>query len=145
MLKLFCEKCGNVIKDGTKFCEHCGESVALPETSIAPEQNPVVEQKKNDEKTVYINNYHTNKRQPASVAGWIFRPLIACIPLVGPIIYFIMLFVWARDKSKEESFNNWAKAQLILLLIAVLIVILVILVIVIMGALAGSTIGVSTY
>ena len=29
------------------------------------------------------------------------------------IVYLIMLFIWSGDTAKEETFRNWAKAQLI--------------------------------
>ena len=58
-------------------------------------------------------------KQPISIGGWIGRSLISCIPLVGPLVYLIMLFVWAGDTTKEDSFRNWAKAQLIIMGIVV--------------------------
>jgi hypothetical protein len=44
------------------------------------------------------------------VGGWIGCSLIPLIPLVGGIVYLIMLFIWSDDTTKEESFRNWAKA-----------------------------------
>lgn len=73
--------------------------------------------------TNYVNNFYGTKKEPISVGGWILRSLIPCIPFVGSLIYFIMLFVWAGDSSKEESFCNWAKAQLWIMLIFVLLVV----------------------
>ncbi|MBQ7036072.1 MAG: hypothetical protein IJN74_01095 [Clostridia bacterium] len=63
------------------------------------------------------------------MGGWIGRSLIPMIPFVGGLIYFIMLFIWAGDKSKEVSFNNWAKAQLVVMLIGVVLAILFIVII----------------
>ncbi len=57
------------------------------------------------------------------------------IPFVGPLIYFIMLFIWAGDKGKEETFNNWAKAQLVVMLIGI---VLGLIVLAIIGAAVGS-------
>ena len=59
----------------------------------------------------------SSQEQPISVGGWIGRCLIPCIPVVGGLIYFIMLFIWMDDKNKEETFRNWAKAQLLVMLI----------------------------
>ena len=53
-------------------------------------------------------------KTPISVGGWIGRSLIPMIPLAGGIVYLIMLFIWSGDKTKEDTFRNWAKAQLIL-------------------------------
>ena len=79
--------------------------------------------------------------QPISVGGWIGRSLIPCIPGVGAIIYLIMLFVWMGDKTKEETFRNWAKAQLIVMGIAVGLVILL----VIFSAALGMSVAESMY
>lgn len=67
------------------------------------------------------------EKESVSVGGWIGRYLITLIPIVGPIIYFIMLFVWSGDESMDDSARNWAKAQLILLLVVLGIVFVVVL------------------
>lgn len=63
-----------------------------------------------------------SQEKPVSVGGWIGRSLIPYIPIVGWLVYLIMLFIWMGDESKEETFRNWAKAQLLVLLIVVGIV-----------------------
>lgn len=86
-----------------------------------PTPNPVVN-------TVVIPN--TPQKTPVSVGGWIGRSLIPYIPLVGGLVYLIMLFVWSGDTTKEDSFRNWAKAQLIVMAIVVgLVVVLTILIV----------------
>ncbi len=61
-----------------------------------------------------FNQYQSNQpKQVVTTGQWILRMLINLIPCVGPIIYFIMLFIWANDKTKEDTSSNWAKAQLI--------------------------------
>lgn len=115
---MICSNCKNQIADGSKFCEFCGSKVGV--ATQQPNTMPPVQNY-----NVTMQNY----RYPISVLGWIGRPLISCIPIVGPLIYFIMLFIWASDRSKEETFNNWAKAQLISLLIITLPIILIFLVI----------------
>lgn len=69
--------------------------------------------------------YPQSQPQPISVGGWIGRSLIPLIPVVGTIIYIIMLFVWCGDKTKELTFRNWAKSQLIIFLVILILVILV--------------------
>ena len=63
-------------------------------------------------------------KAPISVGGWIGRSLIPLIPLVGGIVYLIMLFIWSGDTTKEETFRNWAKAQLIVMAIAIVLTII---------------------
>ena len=127
---MFCEKCGKELQEGAKFCEGCGAPTQnAPAEVKAPVQEEVkpapVEKEAAPAPQVINNFYQEEKRDAVGVAGWIFRPLLALIPIAGPIVYLIMLFVWAGDKSKEKSFNNWAKAQLILLLIFVGIAVVV--------------------
>lgn len=62
------------------------------------------------------------QKEEITVLGWIWRFLLPSIPVVGWIINLIMLFIWMGDETKEESFRNWAKAQLIMMAIAVGIV-----------------------
>lgn len=79
-------------------------------------------------------NYQTNvpvvpqeaPKTPISVGGWIGRSLIPAIPLVGGIVYLIMLFIWTGDKTKEETFRNWAKAQLIVMAVVIALVIIMV-------------------
>ena len=75
------------------------------------------------------------KKESVSIGGWIGRFLIPYIPVVGGIIYLIMLFVWSGNAKKEDSFRNWAKAQLIVLAIAI---VLSIILAVVFGAAIGS-------
>ena len=72
--------------------------------------------------------FYNYPKEPISVGGWIGRSLIPCIPLIGSIVYLIMLFIWSGDKTKEETFRNWAKAQLIIT--AVVLVLTIVLVVV---------------
>lgn len=66
------------------------------------------------------------KKETVSIGGWIGRFLIPYIPVVGGIVYLIMLFVWSGNTKKEESFRNWAKAQLIVVAIAVVLSIILV-------------------
>ena len=65
-------------------------------------------------------------KAPISIGGWIGRSLIPMIPLVGGIVYLIMLFIWSGDKTKEVTFRNWAKAQLIIMAIVIVLTIILV-------------------
>ena len=106
-----CPTCSNSLNDEVEFCPNCGTNV--PSYSA----------------------HRQAAKEPVSVGGWIGRSLIPCIPLVGGIVYLIMLFIWSGDKTKEETFRNWAKAQLIVM--AVVIVLVIILAVVFGTAFAG--------
>ena len=49
-----------------------------------------------------------------SVKDWIVTMLLMCIPLVN----IILLFVWAFGSDENETRKNWAKANLIMMIIA---------------------------
>ena len=85
-----CKNCGTKFDDSVRFCPMCG-------TNIRTNQLP------------------GSAKQPITVGGWIGRSLISFIPVVGSLIYFIMLFIWSGNKEKEDTFRNWAKAQLIII------------------------------
>jgi hypothetical protein len=85
-----CTNCGATLNDTDSFCTSCGATVPV----------------------AYLGN--AQPKTPITVGGWIGRYLIPCIPFVGGIIYLVMLFIWSGDSTKEETFRNWAKAQLIM-------------------------------
>lgn len=98
-----CNNCGATLNDNVAFCPNCGSNV--------PAGYPA---------------YHQPvSAQPVSIGGWIGRSLIPFIPLVGGIVYLIMLFIWSGDTTKEETFRNWAKAQLIVMAIAIVLLIII--------------------
>ena len=66
------------------------------------------------------------------MGGWIGRTLIPCIPVLGSLVYLVMLFIWSGDSKKEDTFRNWAKAQLIILAIVLGLAII--------GAILGVTV-----
>ena len=86
-----CNSCNTTLDDNYSFCPNCGAS--------APVSYPA-----------YPWN---SSKEPISIGGWIGRSLIPLIPLVGGIVYLIMLFIWSGDNTKEDTFRNWATAQLI--------------------------------
>ena len=98
-----CKNCGTTLNDTDTFCTSCG--TAAP---AAP--------------AVYTQN---NAKEPISVGGWIGRSLIPLIPIVGSIVYLIMLFIWSGDSKKEDTFRNWAKAQLIVMAVTIVLSIIV--------------------
>ena len=92
-----CNNCGAQLNDNASFCGSCGANVHVAA--------------------------HKEPKAPISIGGWIGRSLIPYIPLVGGIVYLIMLFIWSGDTKKEDTFRNWAKAQLIIMAIVVILVV----------------------
>ena len=97
-----CNNCKTTLADSASFCPNCGAQ-SLP-------QYPAYGQ--------------GQVKESISVGGWIGRSLIPCIPLVGGLVYLIMLFVWSGDDRKEDTFRNWAKAQLIVMAVVFVLTLL---------------------
>ena len=97
-----CNNCGATLNDQDTYCVNCGNT--------AQPAYPVYSQ--------------PMAKEPISIGGWIGRSLIPLIPLVGGIVYLIMLFIWSGDVKKEDTFRNWAKAQLIIMAITIVLVII---------------------
>lgn len=97
-----CRICNTAVNDEASFCSNCGTHLPDGSSTYQPRIS----------------------REPISVGGWIGRTLIPCIPLIGGIIYLIMLFVWSGDRTKEDTFRNWAKAQLIVMAVVLALTIL---------------------
>ena len=146
-----CPKCG-AEADGV-FCINCGAAVndspAAPAAEkpaytppVQPAYQPPVQPTYQPPQQPY--GYYPPQQpveEPISVGGWIGRSLIPFIPVVGSIIYLIMLFVWMGDKTKEATFRNWAKAQLVVMGIVIGLVILL----VIFSAALGVSLAESVY
>ena len=135
-----CNSCGAELRDGSKFCTTCGSAVNNP--SVSDFNKPI-----NKPTRLYQNPAPASdtgpdsfgRPQPTTVGGWIGRLLIPAIPIVGGIIYIIMLFIWTGDQTKEATFRNWAKAQLIIMAIVFGIILIIFLITLITGvSLVGS-------
>lgn len=145
-----CSNCGTEMSFGHDFCTVCGQANILGDTA----QNAKVhEMGNNNDAQNYSNSspivtYQGEKFVPprvapnpygappnfyskevgcetVSVMRWIGRMLIPFIPFVGPIVYFIMIIVWACSDRFEATSRNWAIASLIMTAIGIIIGIIV--------------------
>lgn len=57
--------------------------------------------------------YQDSRSQIMTVGDWVITILITAIPIVG----LVMLFVWAFGDNQNQNKANWAKANLIWMLI----------------------------
>ena len=122
-----CPFCGVALADEVNFCTACGNAIPAPAPQPEAPQEPAYVP------PTYVPPANPvsyappveDKKKVVSVGGWMGRELIACIPIAGPIIYFVMLWVWSFKKSNEDSFRNWAKSRLVWMAISAGIGILV--------------------
>ncbi len=61
---------------------------------------------------MYVQNDAT------TTGGWMLTLLLMCIPIVN----FILLLVWAFGSGTEKSKQNWARANLIWLIIGLVVI-----------------------
>lgn len=112
-----CLKCGEMLEDTAKFCRKCGSRCDTASNMGAGGGYSQGQQINYQPYAAPMNG----SGYPVSVGGWIGRSLIlniiACIPIVGTIAYIVLLAVWSGDVSKEQTFRNWAKAQIVVFLI----------------------------
>lgn len=120
---MICHTCGRQIQNKeANFCEYCGASFRERKgyevdplydgSSIAsaPLPPPMPQ-------AAMVNK----KEKPVSFLDWLGTYLIMFIPLVGSIIFIIMMFVWSFGRNVSESKKNWAKATLLMTLIMFII------------------------
>lgn len=132
---MYCSNCNKTFPEGMVFCDNCGNRLTPGNTTgpnTMPSQNP---------NPTYQSNYSTQSFTPppypmspestannqVSTGKWIGIFLINIIPFVGPLIYLIMLFVWAFGQCKYPSLKSFSRAMLIFMLIGLIISIIVVL------------------
>ena len=134
-----CSLCRTMIPEGASRCPKCGASVSKQSsTGIQPRPaGPTGSQSAGPNGYQpagyggYPYPFPQVNNQPVSMGDWVVTLLVAAIPLVG----FIMYFVWAFSGGTPESKKNWARAVLIWMAIGFIPFVLA--VIAIFGALLG--------
>ena len=104
-----CNNCRTSVADNAPYCPNCGASFPNVRQNAYP---------------AYQQPMGGMPKAPVTVGGWIGRSLIPMIPIVGWLVYIIMLFIWTGDSTKEDTFRNWAKAQLIVMGVTIVVVVL---------------------
>ncbi len=65
-------------------------------------------------------NYTPVRNETVSIGDWIISYILMGIPLVG----FIMLIVWAFGSDAPQSKKNWARANLIIMVVSIVLMII---------------------
>lgn len=112
-----CANCGAEIDAATGRCMVCGAEVSAGDTGNIPNINREMYGAAPPRNTYY----EPLTNQPVSVARWIGRMFITWIPVVGSLVYLIMLIVWACSDKFEATSKNWALASLIMTIIRIIV------------------------
>ncbi|MDF2541267.1 MAG: hypothetical protein K0S47_985 [Herbinix sp.] len=106
---MICNTCGrNTLNEEANFCEYCGSSFreqARIVYNTAPPQNSVM----------------YKKEKPISFISWLGSMAFLFIPVVGILVFVVMLFVWSFTESTLPSKKNWARAMLVVVGVAFVI------------------------
>lgn len=104
-------------------------SAVASSASATQEENPYQKPQYTQTQPVYNQSQYTEPYQQKvpnypplppqdeshmTTVDWILRSCIPLIPFVGPIVYIVMVFVWALGDTPKKSLKTWAQAQLIL-------------------------------
>ena len=103
-----CQQCSTQLNDEVMTCPVCGVNVTSAPAPAAAYVPPV-----------YTPAPVPAPKKAVSVWEWVGRYALNLIPVLGSLVYVIMLFVWAFDSKYDDTSRNWAKAQLIIAAIAV--------------------------
>ncbi len=115
-----CYNCGYESQDGN-FCPGCGGNlVDVEQIQQSQEEQSVVEQPVYDYQQPVQQMYQPMPAvadEEVSLGNWMVTILLTAIPCVN----LIMLLVWAFGGGAPKSKSNWAKANLIYVLISLAI------------------------
>ena len=161
-----CPNCNKVCMDRDAFCTQCGMAFPVAAQSAAEEkpveetpvyqaapvepqiptyQAPPAEPEAPQAPTYQVPPQYAaytaqNGEEPVSTGKWVLYQLIPLTPVVGGLVYIVMMFVWAFGQNNNTTFRNWARSQLILAGIGLVIGILALVAVVALGvSLAGMS------
>jgi len=109
---MLCKNCGRTSQnENANFCDYCGASFRTSANGGFYDATHRDEAAKVQEKPAVIN---VIGERPIMMKEWLGMLSLFFIPYAGPLIFFIMLFVWAFDnKDKGKTKKEWARAMLI--------------------------------
>ena len=141
---MICKNCSAQIPDGSKFCTVCGHKIVVePFVAPKPQQPPQTEPTQVPPQAPYtqippqvqqghVPPYNLNGTQqqtvskntaldaPLTVLDFFLMSLLSFVPIIG----FIFLLIWAFSGNANINRKNYARAELIWILVSIGLVIL---------------------
>lgn len=146
---MLCQNCNREIPDTEKFCHFCGHRNDVndqtsqntrAQSDQAQAQNP---QPNAPQPQTVINNYYgaqaVQTQDYVSIGGWCWL-LLGLIPVVGQIIVFIMMLVYAFQDVKTYKYPcrvTFCRASLLFALIVAGLTLLFVVLFALLAASAG--------
>ena len=99
---MICNSCGRVSSnENANFCDYCGASL---KEAVYIHHNVEARELSEEKK---------ESKEDVSFGNWIGTLLLPVIPIIGPLVYLVLMLVWAFSKDTNKSKKNWARASLI--------------------------------
>lgn len=126
---MVCNNCGRQVhNEEANFCEYCGNSFREHIQTPAFVQPQLNGQSQSYEQTQTRTNYNpllpnqaesiklNGGDRPVSFLNWLGSYGIFFIPVIGTLLFPIMLLVWSFSSNVSQTKKNWARATLIFLI-----------------------------
>ncbi len=137
---MVCNSCGRDNQNqNANFCEYCGFSLRkgdVHESEPTPTNNYSYQSGTGNAsvptapavpaQAIEING---NKKQ-VSYLNWLGTYFIMLIPVVGWIVFLVMLIIWSTSSDTPESKKNWARATLTFMIIMIALILIFTLIII---------------
>ena len=147
---MVCNVCGRTIaNEEANFCEYCGASfremklnqnqyqeisntnspLGSQSSEVMYSQNEPFQQGNSTIRDEFRNEVlkrTQNRNQKAEMTfwGWLGVMLVPFLPVLGPVIYLVILCTWAFGQETEPTKKNWARATLVVLIFCFVILVL---------------------
>lgn len=123
---MVCNNCGRQVhNEEANFCEYCGNSfrehIQTP-AFVKPQLNGQSQSYEQAQSRTSYNPLLPNQAEPMKLSGedrpvsflnWLGSYGIFFIPVIGTLLFPIMLIVWSFSRNVSQSKKNWARATLI--------------------------------
>ncbi len=145
---MICKVCGRTIaNEEANFCEYCGasfrpgmdnkisEDIIRNISATSQEGNPYfsgytqagsqhsqssqsMASKANPPKGL-IGSLFDSSDRPMTLGNWLIIYLLPFIPMVGTILFLVVLFTWGFGQNTAPTKKNWARATMIFVVVII--------------------------
>lgn len=147
--QMICKVCGRTIaNEAANFCEYCGASFRPGMDNNIAEDITRNLSGENQEGNQYMSGYtQANSHQgqssqgmesrvnpskgfigglfdssdrPMTLGNWLIIYLLPFIPMVGTVLFLVVLFSWGFGTNVSSTKKNWARATMIFVLVLII-------------------------